>query len=160
MASFSVPYRPKLFGKVKPMVLNLSPAALEKDEVFLFLVFVYCESKRQDKMVRLVPSSPQATSDVCRRYAERFWRLAGLSWPSNDSYHASTNSWTFWTLFPHTQPAHGPYLTYRITPTSVPHSTFRTFEYIHPLSEQTSRKIRSTTYELTTRTLSVMSLAF
>ncbi|TEB37994.1 hypothetical protein FA13DRAFT_715821 [Coprinellus micaceus] len=50
VASFSVPYRPKLFGKVKPMVLNLGPVALERDEVFLFLVFVYCESKRQDKM--------------------------------------------------------------------------------------------------------------
>jgi hypothetical protein len=57
VASFSVPYRPKLFGKVKPMVLNLGPVALERDEVFLFLVFVYCESKRQDKMVCLVPPS-------------------------------------------------------------------------------------------------------
>ncbi|KAJ2935040.1 hypothetical protein H1R20_g2024, partial [Candolleomyces eurysporus] len=52
VASFSVPYRPKLFGKLKPMVVNLETLALEKDEVFLFLVFIYSECKRQDKMVK------------------------------------------------------------------------------------------------------------
>ncbi|RXW18793.1 hypothetical protein EST38_g7062 [Candolleomyces aberdarensis] len=50
VASFSVPYRPKLFGKLKPMVVNLETVALEKDEVFLFLVLIYSECKRQDKM--------------------------------------------------------------------------------------------------------------
>ncbi|KAF6746739.1 hypothetical protein DFP72DRAFT_922139 [Ephemerocybe angulata] len=49
VATFSVPFRPKLFGKLKPMVMNLGTPALEKDEVFLFLVFIYCEAKRQDK---------------------------------------------------------------------------------------------------------------
>ena len=50
-ATFSVPFRPKLFGKAKPVVLNLSRVALAKDEVFLMLVFIYNETKRQEKMV-------------------------------------------------------------------------------------------------------------
>lgn len=50
-ASFSVPFRPHLFGKSKPVVLNLSRVALAKDEVFLILVFIYGETKRQEKMV-------------------------------------------------------------------------------------------------------------
>lgn len=50
-AMFAVPFRPKLFGKAKPVVLNLSRGALAKDEVFLILVFIYCETKRQEKMV-------------------------------------------------------------------------------------------------------------
>ncbi|KAF8872443.1 hypothetical protein CPB84DRAFT_1737610 [Gymnopilus junonius] len=49
-ASFSVPYRPVLWGKVKPLVLKLSRVALAKDEVFLILVFIYSEIKRQEKM--------------------------------------------------------------------------------------------------------------
>ncbi|KAF9553638.1 hypothetical protein CPC08DRAFT_767371 [Agrocybe pediades] len=49
-ATFTVPYRPQLFGKVKPIVLNLTRTALAKDEVFLILVFIYCEVKRQEKM--------------------------------------------------------------------------------------------------------------
>ena len=50
-ASLSVPFRPQLFGKAKPVVLNLSRVALAKDEVFLMLVFIYNETKRQEKMV-------------------------------------------------------------------------------------------------------------
>ena len=50
-ATFSVPFRPQLFGKAKPVVLNLSRVALAKDEVFLMLVFIYNETKRQEKMV-------------------------------------------------------------------------------------------------------------
>ena len=50
-ATFTVPYRPQLFGKTKPLVLNLSRVALAKDEVFLILVFIYCEVKRQEKTV-------------------------------------------------------------------------------------------------------------
>lgn len=50
VSTFQVPYRPKLFGKTKPMVMNICPAALERDEVFLLLILVYCEAKRQDKM--------------------------------------------------------------------------------------------------------------
>jgi hypothetical protein len=50
-ATFSVPFRPQLFGKSKPVVLNLSRGALAKDEVFLMLVFIYNETKRQEKMV-------------------------------------------------------------------------------------------------------------
>lgn len=52
-ATFSVPYRPQLFGKIKQVVLNLSRMALMKDEVFLILVFIYSETKRQEQMVRL-----------------------------------------------------------------------------------------------------------
>ena len=50
-ATFSVPFRPQLFGKAKPVVMNLSRVALAKDEVFLMLVFIYNETKRQEKMV-------------------------------------------------------------------------------------------------------------
>lgn len=50
-ATFSVPFRPQLFGKAKPVVLNLSRVALARDEVFLMLVFIYNETKRQEKMV-------------------------------------------------------------------------------------------------------------
>jgi len=50
-ATLSVPFRPKLFGKTKPVVLNLSRMALSKDEIFLILVFIYGETKRQEKMV-------------------------------------------------------------------------------------------------------------
>jgi len=49
-ATFSVPFRPQLFGKAKPVVLNLSRVALARDEVFLILVFIYGETKRQEKM--------------------------------------------------------------------------------------------------------------
>lgn len=50
-ATLSAPFRPHLFGKAKPVVLNLSRAALARDEVFLILVFIYGETKRQEKMV-------------------------------------------------------------------------------------------------------------
>jgi len=49
-ATLSVPFRPQLFGKEKPVVLNLSRVALARDEVFLILVFIYGETKRQEKM--------------------------------------------------------------------------------------------------------------
>ncbi|KAF8190785.1 hypothetical protein BJ912DRAFT_1041807 [Pholiota molesta] len=49
-ATFSVPYRPQLFGKTKHLVLNLSRVALMKDEVFLILIFIYNEIKRQEQM--------------------------------------------------------------------------------------------------------------
>ena len=50
-ATLAVPYRPLLFGKTTPVVLNLSRVALAKDEVFLLLTFIYCEMKRQEKTV-------------------------------------------------------------------------------------------------------------
>lgn len=50
-ATLSVPFRPKLFGKPKPVMLNLSRVALARDEVFLMLIFIYNETKRQEKMV-------------------------------------------------------------------------------------------------------------
>lgn len=50
-ATLAVPYRPQLFGKTTPVVLNLSRVALAKDEVFLLLTFIYCEMKRQEKTV-------------------------------------------------------------------------------------------------------------
>lgn len=52
VAKFTVPYRPKLFGKLKPPTLHLTRTALSKDEVFLMLVLIYSEAKRQDRMVR------------------------------------------------------------------------------------------------------------
>jgi hypothetical protein len=59
------------------MVMNLETLALEKDEVFLFLVLIYCESKRQDKMVsRLGFITPLPCTDARLLFLERFWRLA------------------------------------------------------------------------------------
>ncbi|KAJ3502258.1 hypothetical protein NLJ89_g8970 [Agrocybe chaxingu] len=49
-ATFAVPYRPQIFGKAKPVVLNLGKGALSRDEVFLILVLIYSETKRQEKM--------------------------------------------------------------------------------------------------------------
>lgn len=49
-ASLTVPFRPQVFGKPKPIMLNLSRVALARDEVFLMLVFIYNETKRQEKM--------------------------------------------------------------------------------------------------------------
>ncbi|KAJ7775974.1 hypothetical protein DFH07DRAFT_798933 [Mycena maculata] len=46
---FCVPSRPRLFGKSKPTVIHLTTTALAEDEVFLLLVFIYEEVKRQDK---------------------------------------------------------------------------------------------------------------
>ncbi|KAF8963656.1 hypothetical protein BDZ97DRAFT_986872 [Flammula alnicola] len=48
-ATLSVPYRPQLFGKPHPVVLNLSQVALAKDEVILILALIYGETKRQEK---------------------------------------------------------------------------------------------------------------
>ena len=50
---FSVPFRPHLFTKPKPTVLHLTQTALAEDEIFLILVFIYSEAKRQDETVRL-----------------------------------------------------------------------------------------------------------
>ncbi|KAF9257840.1 hypothetical protein L218DRAFT_909998 [Marasmius fiardii PR-910] len=46
---FKVPFRPHLFTKSKPPVMKLSRAALAQDEVFLILVLIYSEAKRQDQ---------------------------------------------------------------------------------------------------------------
>ncbi|KAF7360430.1 hypothetical protein MVEN_00773100 [Mycena venus] len=46
---FSVPFRPHLFSKSQPPLVHLTKRALEEDEVFLILVFIYCEARRQDK---------------------------------------------------------------------------------------------------------------
>ncbi|KAJ7211370.1 hypothetical protein GGX14DRAFT_450105 [Mycena pura] len=46
---FSVPFRPHLFSKSPPALLHLTKTALAEDEVFLILVFVYCEARRQDR---------------------------------------------------------------------------------------------------------------
>lgn len=60
------------------MVLKLGPVALERDEVFLLLIFIYSESKRQDKMVRCVGFASISFADVSTRCSERFGRLASL----------------------------------------------------------------------------------
>jgi hypothetical protein len=55
-----VPFRPHLFSKSKPAVIHLTSTALAEDEVFLLLVFIYEEVKRQDKTVRFdcwIPNS-------------------------------------------------------------------------------------------------------
>jgi len=49
-ATFSVPYRTHLFKKTKPLVMNLTREALARDEIFLILALIYCETKRQEKM--------------------------------------------------------------------------------------------------------------
>ncbi|KAF8663647.1 hypothetical protein AX16_000889 [Volvariella volvacea WC 439] len=48
-ARFLVPFRPHLFSKGEPARLHLTPKALEDDEVFLLLAFIYSEAKRQDR---------------------------------------------------------------------------------------------------------------
>ncbi|KAF7325881.1 hypothetical protein MKEN_00438900 [Mycena kentingensis (nom. inval.)] len=45
---FYVP-RPHLFSKAPPTVLHLTKTALCEDEIFLILVFIYVETKRQDR---------------------------------------------------------------------------------------------------------------
>lgn len=50
-ARFVVPSRPHLFSKPKPTTLHLTETALAEDEVFLIMVFIYSEAKRQDNTV-------------------------------------------------------------------------------------------------------------
>lgn len=52
VAQFSVPSRPQLFGKPKPVILSMTRIALMEDEIFLILVFIYSEVKRQEETVR------------------------------------------------------------------------------------------------------------
>ncbi|KAJ7779742.1 hypothetical protein B0H16DRAFT_724797 [Mycena metata] len=54
---FCVPFRPHLFSKSKPAVLHLTSTALAEDEVFLILVFIYEEVKRQDKTNTSTPGT-------------------------------------------------------------------------------------------------------
>ncbi|KAL1690077.1 hypothetical protein GGG16DRAFT_92808 [Schizophyllum commune] len=49
VATFYIPSHPKLFGKLKPSILQMEPKALLEDEVFLLLVFAYLEVRRQEK---------------------------------------------------------------------------------------------------------------
>ncbi|KAJ7662577.1 hypothetical protein DFH06DRAFT_987198 [Mycena polygramma] len=65
-ARFTVPARPHLFSKSPPAVVYLTPDALAEDEVFLLLVFIYEEVKRQERTVSL-------SAFVCC-----FWDLGGL----------------------------------------------------------------------------------
>ncbi|KAJ7792395.1 hypothetical protein B0H14DRAFT_169391 [Mycena olivaceomarginata] len=46
---FAVPFRPHLFSKSPPPMVHLTKRALDEDEVFLILVFIYCEARRQDR---------------------------------------------------------------------------------------------------------------
>jgi hypothetical protein len=52
-ASLFIPYRIHLFHKTKPAVLRMKSNALLQDEVFLLLVLIYSETKRQDSTVSL-----------------------------------------------------------------------------------------------------------
>ncbi len=49
--TFAVPFRPHVFSKPTPTTLELTREGLAKDEVFLILIFVYSEAKRQDQTV-------------------------------------------------------------------------------------------------------------
>ncbi|KAF8878918.1 hypothetical protein BD779DRAFT_1803493 [Infundibulicybe gibba] len=49
VARFTVPFRPHLFSKPDPVILHLTKTALAEDEVFLLLILIYSESKRQDQ---------------------------------------------------------------------------------------------------------------
>ncbi|KAK7439407.1 hypothetical protein VKT23_005842 [Stygiomarasmius scandens] len=50
--TFAVPYRPKLFSSKHPpsCTLTLNRLALEEDEIFLILVLIYSEARRQEGM--------------------------------------------------------------------------------------------------------------
>ncbi|KAJ7088033.1 hypothetical protein B0H15DRAFT_886050 [Mycena belliarum] len=54
-ARLAVPFRPHLFTKSPPPALHLTPAALVDDEVFLILVLIYEEVRRQDKTNTSLP---------------------------------------------------------------------------------------------------------
>ncbi|KAK7052748.1 hypothetical protein R3P38DRAFT_2502203 [Favolaschia claudopus] len=47
--TFITPFRPHLFGPSKRPIIKLSQTALLEDEVFLLMVFIYEEVKRQDR---------------------------------------------------------------------------------------------------------------
>ncbi|PFH49398.1 hypothetical protein AMATHDRAFT_147696 [Amanita thiersii Skay4041] len=47
----SVPFRPHLVRKCKPAALELKRTALIQDEVFLILLLIYLEAKRQEQAV-------------------------------------------------------------------------------------------------------------
>ena len=51
VGTFSVPFRPHLIHKAKPALVDLSRKALETDEVFLILILIYSEAKRQEGSV-------------------------------------------------------------------------------------------------------------
>ena len=79
-AILSVPFRPQLFEKEKPVVLNLSRVALSRNEVFLILVFIYGETKGQEKIVSWhLPCQPQRILELITTL-EQFWRLVGVNW--------------------------------------------------------------------------------
>ncbi|KAF8990051.1 hypothetical protein BDQ17DRAFT_1333707 [Cyathus striatus] len=49
-AQFAVPYRPHLLSKSSAPQLSITTKALTRDEVFLILLLIYSEVKRQDRM--------------------------------------------------------------------------------------------------------------
>ncbi|KAK7044622.1 hypothetical protein R3P38DRAFT_2879832 [Favolaschia claudopus] len=46
---FAISFRPHIFSKTKPPLVHLTARALEEDEIFLILVFIYNEVRRQEK---------------------------------------------------------------------------------------------------------------
>ena len=62
VGTFSVPFRPHLIHKAKPALVNLSRKALENDEVFLILILIYSEAKRQEGSVCFFLSLEDAMS--------------------------------------------------------------------------------------------------
>lgn len=63
-ASLFIPYRNHLFHKNKPAVLKMKSEALLQDEVFLLLVLIYSETKRQDRTVSMMHFLNFAASDL------------------------------------------------------------------------------------------------
>ena len=51
VGTFAVSFRPHLIHKEKLLSLNLSRKVLENDEVFLLLLLIYSEAKRQEDSV-------------------------------------------------------------------------------------------------------------
>ncbi|KAK2464487.1 hypothetical protein APHAL10511_003466 [Amanita phalloides] len=49
VGAFSVAFRPRIIHKEKPLSLKLSRKALKNDEVFLILLLIYSEAKRQEE---------------------------------------------------------------------------------------------------------------
>ncbi|KAJ7662583.1 hypothetical protein DFH06DRAFT_355621 [Mycena polygramma] len=76
-ARFTVPARPHLFTKSPPAVVYLTPDALAEDEVFLLLVFIYEEVKRQERTPLSVLSLSRCTEHLhARRHG---WVVTGAA---------------------------------------------------------------------------------
>ncbi|KAJ8453817.1 hypothetical protein ONZ45_g19557 [Pleurotus djamor] len=90
-ARFEVPLRPHLFTKAKPPVIHLTRTALEADEVFMILVLIYSESRRQDRTSR----APSQLTISIQRFIEYVNDIFDRT-PRNMSMALSRNDPTLW----------------------------------------------------------------